>query len=122
MQIPQRRETQISETEQLAQCRRLKRPEAACCRHTVPKVRDQLPAAIRSPCRQPIRQDGGIDSPRARSNHCLHLEAAVFEQTIDHPPCKRAMGATSLQGELDLLSTCGDPGSSLCNMVCQLFS
>src|SRR5690348_11210027 len=88
----------------------------------MPEVCEPLPSAVPSPGRQSIRQDSGIDSARTRSNHCLHLEAAVFEQTVDHAPCKRAVRAASLQGELDLLWTCGGPGLFLCNMAPRLFS
>ena len=46
-------------------------------------------------------QHGGVHRAGRRAGNAFYLQPRLFQQTVEDAPCKRAMRAAALQGEVD---------------------
>ena len=78
--------------------------EMAVDAHRAPEIGEPLARLFRPAAGEPVGEHDRIHRSRRRAGHAFDLDAAVLEQLVEHPPGESAMGAASLQGEIDRLA------------------
>jgi hypothetical protein len=69
----------------------------------VPEILERLACALAPANGEPVGHRHSVHCAGARRAHSLHLDAWLFEQTVEHTPGERAMGPAALEGQIDVL-------------------
>ena len=76
------------------------RAQAGGFRHAAPKPLQRLARAGGATRRVAVDQHGGVHRPGGGAGDAVDAQPLLFEQAVQHAPCKRPMGAPALQREI----------------------
>src|SRR5882724_11921669 len=99
-----RRSFERQERKQTVDHRALRVRQVAVAARGAPEITKPLAGFEWPAARVSIGNHHGVDGSRGGARNAIDLNAAILDQSVEHTPRERAMGAASLQREVDLLA------------------